>query len=228
MGRFTPWTMKSYHGRWPFSMVRLHGPTSMIRLLDKSIYKALGLLTRCKLNVDQEEWPCTKNECTLFFCNIYLERAVWKKIKFDHSFYFSCSYHFFPKKIHKKFIITSFLCYGTCLFLREHLFCLSHRKFHWTMPGNNVNLKGCLLGTSNSMVTLKFFPWCSPKWSWDKFNNQSQILQGLRTSSWSMVQTTPIHVAFVNGFPNLMCYPKSTSKGHDLRNSIIFSDLQPV
>jgi hypothetical protein len=29
-GRFTPWIMKSDHGRWPFSMVRLDGPTSMV------------------------------------------------------------------------------------------------------------------------------------------------------------------------------------------------------
>jgi hypothetical protein len=29
-GGFTPWTMKSDHGRWPFSMVRLDGPTFMV------------------------------------------------------------------------------------------------------------------------------------------------------------------------------------------------------
>ena len=46
--------------RWPFSMVRLDGPTFMIRFLKKTIYKVFGLLTRCKLNEDQEEWPCTK------------------------------------------------------------------------------------------------------------------------------------------------------------------------
>ena len=29
-GWFTPWTMKSNHGRWHFSMVLLDGPTSMV------------------------------------------------------------------------------------------------------------------------------------------------------------------------------------------------------
>ena len=66
-GQFTPWTMKSDHGRWPFSMVRLGGPISMVRFLKKSIYKAFGSLTRCKPNVDQEVWPCTKSDCVDFF-----------------------------------------------------------------------------------------------------------------------------------------------------------------
>ena len=42
-------------------------------------------------------------------------------------------------------------------FLPKHLFCLSHRKTHWTMLMNNACLKICLLGTSNSMVTLTIF-----------------------------------------------------------------------
>ena len=64
-----------------------------------------------------------------------------------------------------------------CQSLPEHLFCLSR----WTMSMNNVGL----LETSNSMVTLTCFPWCQPKWFWDEINNQSQILQGLGTTSWS-------------------------------------------
>ena len=51
-GRFTPWTMKSHHGRWSFFMVWLDGPTSMGWLKKKSIHKVFGSLTRCKLNVD--------------------------------------------------------------------------------------------------------------------------------------------------------------------------------
>ena len=86
-GQFTPWTMKLDHGRWPFSMVRLDGPTSMVQFLKKSIYKAFGPLTRCKPNVDQEEWPFTKSECADFF-NIHPKREVMKKFKFDHSLVF--------------------------------------------------------------------------------------------------------------------------------------------
>ena len=58
-GRFTPWTMKSDHGRWPFPMVRCDASTSMVRFLKNSIYKVFGPFTRCKSNVEQEEWPCT-------------------------------------------------------------------------------------------------------------------------------------------------------------------------
>ena len=50
-GRFTPWTMKSDHGRWPFSMVQC---------LNFFIYKVVGPLSRWKPNVDQEERPCFK------------------------------------------------------------------------------------------------------------------------------------------------------------------------
>ena len=56
------------------------------------------------------------------------------------------------------------------------IFFLSHRKTCQTMSMDNVDLKICLLGTSNSMVTLIVFSWCEPKWSRDEFNNQSQIL----------------------------------------------------
>ena len=68
---------------------------------------------------------------------------------------------------------------GPCFSLVEHLFCLSHCKTYWTMSVDNVSLKICLLGTSNSMIPLTFFPRCKPKWSGDKFNNQSHALQVL-------------------------------------------------
>ena len=45
-----------------------------------------------------------------------------------------------------------------------HVFGLSHRKTHWTMSVDDVGLKICLWGTSNSMVTLTFFPQCRRKW----------------------------------------------------------------
>jgi hypothetical protein len=34
---------------------------------------------------------------------------------------------------------------------------VSHRKIRWAMSMDNVGLEICLLGTSNSMVTLTFF-----------------------------------------------------------------------
>jgi len=61
------------------------------------------------------------------------------------------------------------------------------RKMRWTMTMDNIGLEICLLGTSNYMIILTFVPWCKRKWSWDVFNNQSHILQGLGTTSWTMV-----------------------------------------
>ena len=43
------------HGRWAFFMVGHGGPTSMVRFLKNSIYKAFGLLIGCTPNMDQEE-----------------------------------------------------------------------------------------------------------------------------------------------------------------------------
>ena len=46
---------------------------------------------------------------------------------------------------------------GPCLFPVEYIFCLPHRKTHWTMSVDNIELNICLLGISNVMVTLTFF-----------------------------------------------------------------------
>ena len=46
---------------------------------------------------------------------------------------------------------------GPFLFLPEHLFYFSQHKTCWTMLVDNVGHKMCLLGTSNSMVTLTIF-----------------------------------------------------------------------
>ena len=73
---------------------------------------------------------------------------------------------------------------GPCRFLLEHLFCLSHRETRWIMSVDNVGLKICLMGTSNSMITLTCLPWCKLMWFGDEFNIQSQVLQGLGTTSW--------------------------------------------
>ena len=87
-----------------------------------------------------------------------------------------------------------FLVMGPCLFLLEHLFCLSNHKTHWTMSVDNVGLQICNFGISNSVLTLTyFFPWCTPKSSRDEFSSQSHILQGLRTTSWSNTRRKLVH-----------------------------------
>ena len=72
--------MKSDHGRWPFSFVRLDGPTYMLRFLKKSIYKAFGPLTGWKANVGQKNDHAPKSECVDFF-NICLRKAILKNIQ---------------------------------------------------------------------------------------------------------------------------------------------------
>ena len=47
----------------------------MVSFLELSIYKASGPLTRCKPNVDQKEWPCTKKWSCWFFFLIYVQKA---------------------------------------------------------------------------------------------------------------------------------------------------------
>jgi hypothetical protein len=74
---------------------------------------------------------------------------------------------------------------GPCLFLVDHLFCLSHYKTRWTMSVDYVSLKIMSTWDLNLHGHSDIFlsPWCKPKSYMDKFNNQSTLLHGLRTSS---------------------------------------------
>ena len=47
-----------YHGPWSGTME--DGLFFIVWFLKKSNYKAYGTLTKCKPNVDQEEWPCIR------------------------------------------------------------------------------------------------------------------------------------------------------------------------
>ena len=121
------------------------------------------------------------------FLNICPKEEVLKKIQVQP---FSCllmpSLVFTSKKNKKshKYIIPILFCHGPLIFyfIGAPLF-LSHRKTRWIMSTDYVSL----LRTSNFMITLTIFPWCKPKRSHDENNIQSQILQGLWTTSWSMV-----------------------------------------
>ena len=77
---------------------------------------------------------------------------------------------------------------GRCRFLLEHLFNLSHRQ----NPLDHVNEQRKPYHRSFRDLELHgrfatFFPWCKLKWSQDEFNSQSQILQDLGMTSWSIV-----------------------------------------
>jgi hypothetical protein len=55
------------HEVGPWKMAFFHGPTFMVQFLKKSVYKVFWAPSRCKSNVDREEWPCTKKGTCWFF-----------------------------------------------------------------------------------------------------------------------------------------------------------------
>jgi hypothetical protein len=166
-----PWKMAFFHG--PTWWSNFQGPIS-----SKINYEAFGPLTRCKLHVDQEEWPCTQKWMCWFFL-IYAQKGQFKRIKSSLTILLSSLLFIFssPKNMSLKIYYTNIFCHGPLFFFYYNASFASHCKSYYTMLVDNVGLKICPLGTSNSMVTLTFiFPWCKQKWSWDKFNNQLQIL----------------------------------------------------
>ena len=52
-----PWIRTTNHEVGPWKMAFFHGLTFMVCFHKRSIHKAFGALSRCKSNVDQEEWP---------------------------------------------------------------------------------------------------------------------------------------------------------------------------
>ena len=88
-----PWKMALFHGLTWWS--NFHDPIC----LKNPVYKAFEPLTRCKPNVDQEEWPCTKKWMCLLFDTCPKRVVLKEKIQ---VWLFSClllsSSSFPPKK----------------------------------------------------------------------------------------------------------------------------------
>ena len=75
---YGPWsrTMEVGLFQWSEFMVQLLWFNS----LKKINFKSLGSLTRCKSNLDQEEWPCTKKWMCWFFYNKYIpKKGIFEK-----------------------------------------------------------------------------------------------------------------------------------------------------
>ena len=70
--------MKSEHGGWPLLMVRFHGSTSMVRLLEKSVLKALGPSLGVNRMWTKKNDLAPKSECVVFF-NTCSKRVFLKK-----------------------------------------------------------------------------------------------------------------------------------------------------
>ena len=66
-GWFALWTMKLGHGRGLFSMARVHGPTSMVRLLKKLVLKALDPSLGVNRMWTKKNDHAPKSECADFF-----------------------------------------------------------------------------------------------------------------------------------------------------------------
>ena len=91
-----PWsrTMEDGLSSWFDLLVQLPWSDFLKHLFTKFLVP----LTRCNLNVDQEEWPCTKKQMCCYihtFKNGSFEKI---KIKFDHYFVFSCFHLLFSQK----------------------------------------------------------------------------------------------------------------------------------
>ena len=67
------------HEVGPWKMAFFHVPTSMVRFLYKLIYKAIGSLTRCKLNWTKENDHSPKNECADFFFKYMPKLGIFEK-----------------------------------------------------------------------------------------------------------------------------------------------------
>ena len=83
-GWFTLWTIKSDHGRGPFLMVWVHGPTSMVRLLRKLVLKALGPLLCVNQMWTKKNDHAPKSKCVDFFLNMPKKGSFEKKFKCEH------------------------------------------------------------------------------------------------------------------------------------------------
>jgi hypothetical protein len=65
-GRFTLWTVKSDHGRWPLSMIQVHVPTFMVQLHKKLVLRALGPSPSVKRMWTRKNDHAPKNELADF------------------------------------------------------------------------------------------------------------------------------------------------------------------
>ena len=68
-----PWKMAFFHSLTSWS--NFHGPISY-----KINLQSLWALTKCKPNVNQREWPCTKKWMFWFFNHLCPKRAILKRI----------------------------------------------------------------------------------------------------------------------------------------------------
>jgi hypothetical protein len=180
-GRLTPWIMKS-------------DQPSTVQLSKTINYEVYGPLTRCKLDVDQDEWPCVKEVNVLLWKKVKKGQLLKGGKKSGLTILLSSLVFVFSPLTKKNndnnnynFTISIIPCHGPLLFWYESTFLpLPHQNPLDHVSGSCTPLNmsfGDLELYGHSNISCR----CKPKWSWDKFNNQSHILQCLGMKSWSMV-----------------------------------------
>ena len=144
----------------PCQRAFFHGHTSMVQFLKNAFLKPLGP----SLGINQ----------------------IWTN-KSDHAPKSGCAdlFDICPKRaILGFFFMFDLLPFFPCNYCNKNK---SNYKTRWTMTMDKYMLGNRPFGTSSSMVTLTFFSQCKPKWSGDKFNSQSYILEEQRMTPWSMM-----------------------------------------
>ena len=109
-----------------------------------------------------------KSECVVFLLNKCPKKAISNEIFLGTILLSSLAFIFSsPKRNSSKIYYNSISLPWTLAFsYYSTFFCLSHQKIRRTMSSmDNVGLQTCLLGTSNSTITLTTFPQCKPKCS---------------------------------------------------------------
>jgi hypothetical protein len=117
-----------HHGHevGPWKMAFYHGPTSMVRFKINQFTKPWGPSLGLNQVWTKRNDHAPKSECAHYF-SICPKREVLKKISSLTILLSSSSLP--PKKITNNLLSQHlFFAMGPCLFLQEHLFCLSHRK----------------------------------------------------------------------------------------------------
>jgi hypothetical protein len=154
-----PWTVKSDHGRWLCSMVRLPWSNSLNNQSTKSLGPSLG---------DTKWGP---RGMTMYQkMNVMVFLLIYAQIKFDHSLIFSCLHLLFPpQKYYSKYLFNISLSWTPAFFYESIFFASPTAKPFGPCQRIMYVLKYVFWGTQTPWSPWHFFPWCKLKWSWDKF-----------------------------------------------------------
>ena len=165
-------------------MVRIDGPIFVVQFLFKKITQPLGPPLGIKRMWTKRNDNAPKKMNLFWYMS---KKGSFEKFRFGHSFAFSYLHLLFPKKSLKSYYSNASLSWAFAFFYHSTSFTSPTAKLVKPCQRMMQALKCVFRGPQIPWSLWHFFPKCKPKWSRDKFNNHSQILQGLGTNSWSLV-----------------------------------------